>query len=275
MSGASIDAAFASLAGLNAGRAEASPRGAVDAGAWSAAFAKAGAVVDARAGAGFGLAASPSSPAVGRSFELASFTPAAMGSNAAFARPAFATAMPAPLPAAGFPSEPAIPWPRAEAVPRIGSAAGAAADPSSTAAGASSRAPTRGDARAASPSSRACANAAPETHGPRLRESLAAAAARGRDGATRAAASEPGRPGVVDLPSPDGPPWRVHLQWRGAIADAWIGLDARAADLAREVVAALRAWIRDQGGEPGRIVLNGHALSDARPHPPFEPLGEP
>lgn len=278
MSGASIDAAFASLAGLGAGRTQAPHASLADAGAWSKAIATAAQSQGAATATPASSSSSSSPLAAGRSFELACFTPAAMGSNAAFARAAFASAMPRHAPAAAFAPERGMAQPAA--MPGGECLATHLADHGPVNAGATPRVPGRGEAGRAPVPSRPSAGATPATPAtaaPLLQEAQSSAAMPVHDDVARAAAAgDLAGASVVDLPCPDGPPWRVHVQWRGVIADAWIGLDARAAPRAREVVAALHGWIRDQGGLPGRIVLNGQALAgDAGPHSPFNPLGEP
>ncbi|MEP6501870.1 MAG: hypothetical protein ABJD97_00950 [Betaproteobacteria bacterium] len=56
-------------------------------------------------------------------------------------------------------------------------------------------------------------------------------------------------------------PVRVHVQWRGPLADVWIGLHRDALARLPDVRAAVVDWVRTRGGVIDRLVCNGETLA--------------
>jgi hypothetical protein len=63
-------------------------------------------------------------------------------------------------------------------------------------------------------------------------------------------------------------PVRVHVQWRGRVADVWIGLHRRAFDQLPDIRAGIEDWVGSRGGAIGRLVCNGETLAGV-PSSPF------
>ncbi len=55
-------------------------------------------------------------------------------------------------------------------------------------------------------------------------------------------------------------PVRIHVQWRGRLADVWIGLQRRAFDQLPDIRAGIQDWVSSRGGVVGRLVCNGERL---------------
>jgi len=64
-------------------------------------------------------------------------------------------------------------------------------------------------------------------------------------------------------------PVRVHVQWRGGVADAWIGLHRQAFDQLPDIRAGLEHWVTSRGGVLGHVVCNGEALARVAPSVSF------
>lgn len=58
-------------------------------------------------------------------------------------------------------------------------------------------------------------------------------------------------------------PVRVHVQWRGRLADVWIGLHRRAFDQLPDIRAGVQDWVSSHGGVVARLVCNGERLEGA------------
>ena len=58
-------------------------------------------------------------------------------------------------------------------------------------------------------------------------------------------------------------PVRVHVQWRGRVADVWIGLHRRAFDQLPDIRAGIQDWVASRGGVVGRLICNGERVDGA------------
>jgi hypothetical protein len=66
---------------------------------------------------------------------------------------------------------------------------------------------------------------------------------------------------TFDLPvRADFAPVRIHVQWRGRIADVWIGLHREFAEHLPAVRAQIDLWLDARGGTLGRLTCNGDVL---------------
>ena len=64
-------------------------------------------------------------------------------------------------------------------------------------------------------------------------------------------------------------PVRVHVQWRGRVADVWIGLHRQAFDQLPDIRAGVEHWVHSRGGVLGHVVCNGEALARVAPSVSF------
>ena len=64
-------------------------------------------------------------------------------------------------------------------------------------------------------------------------------------------------------------PVRVHVQWRGRVADVWIGLHRDAFDQLPDIRAGVEDWVTTRGGVLGHVVCNGETLMRVTPSPSF------
>jgi len=65
-------------------------------------------------------------------------------------------------------------------------------------------------------------------------------------------------------------PVRVHVQWRGRLADVWIGLHRQAFEQLPDIRAGIDDWVGSRGGAIGCLVCNGETLAGA-PSSSFTP----
>jgi len=64
-----------------------------------------------------------------------------------------------------------------------------------------------------------------------------------------------------DLPAQPGlAPVRVHVQWRGRVADVWIGLHRALAAHLPAIRAQIDSWLASRGGTLGQLTCNGDVL---------------
>lgn len=56
-------------------------------------------------------------------------------------------------------------------------------------------------------------------------------------------------------------PVRVHVQWRGRVADVWIGLHRSTFDRLDDVRRGVEDWVSARGGVVGQVVCNGETLA--------------
>lgn len=76
---------------------------------------------------------------------------------------------------------------------------------------------------------------------------------------TNAAASDASNMFTL-VPKSSVVPVRIYVQWRGRMADVWIGLHRRAFDQLPDIRAGIQDWVSSRGGVVGRLVCNGERL---------------
>ena len=92
--------------------------------------------------------------------------------------------------------------------------------------------------------------------------------------ATAVAMSSDGATASFALVSRHTPlPVRVHVQWRGRMADVWIGLHRQAFERLPDIRAGIEDWVDSRGGAIGHLVCNGETLAGAAV--PTDIPGEP